>query len=47
MRQFEAMPCRSFEDGFASFGDKGVIVRLERDTKSHVVFLSLSSKAGL
>ena len=37
-RQVVAMLCRSFENGFACFGDKGVIARLERDTKSHVVF---------
>jgi hypothetical protein len=32
------MPCRSFEDGFASFGDKSEVVRLERDTESHGIF---------
>jgi hypothetical protein len=47
MRQFEVMPPRSFEDGFASFGDKGDIFRLERDTESHVVFRALSNKAEL
>jgi hypothetical protein len=32
------MLCCGFEDGFAGFGDKGVIARLERDAKFHVVF---------
>jgi hypothetical protein len=32
------MPLRGFDDGFASFGGKNVIARLERDVKSHVVF---------
>ena len=37
-RQGVAVSCRSFEDGFASFGDKGEVVRLERDTESHGIF---------
>jgi hypothetical protein len=37
-RQVVAMFLRSFDDGFASFGGKSVIARLERDVKSHVVF---------
>ena len=41
------MPCRCFEDGFAGFGDEGVITRLERNAESHVVFLMLSNKAQL
>jgi len=38
MRQIVAMFLCSFEAGFASFGDKGVIPRLERDSESHIVF---------
>jgi hypothetical protein len=37
MRQFVAMLSRGFEDGFAVFGDKGEVVRLQRDIESHVV----------
>jgi hypothetical protein len=37
-RQYVAMLCCCFEDGFARFGDEGVITRLERDVESHVVF---------
>lgn len=44
-RQIVAMFLRGFHDGFASFGGKDMIARLERDVKSHVVFYSLSNKA--
>jgi len=40
LRQVVAMSLRSLEDGFASFGGKGLVLRQERDLESHIVFLS-------
>ena len=37
-RQVMAMPLRGCDDGFAGFGGKNVIARLERDVESNVVF---------
>lgn len=42
-----AMPLSGCNDGFASFGGKDVIARLERDVESHVAFYSLSHEAWI